>query len=144
MLCLEVTINGEQRVLAGATAAATLSASVTAHPGFNQVWIRVDGELAPDGQPAADASWLASSAGLGDVVQIRLVESDVPTAPQIGRIDLSAAPTDAIPFVCAFCGREPKDVEGMLSSRKAMICRGCLRELHAIDAEEADGNAEST
>jgi len=76
MLCLEVTINGEQRVCAGVAIAQTLNASVTAHPGFNQAWIHVDGEIAPEGQPNADAHWLTSSAAIGDVVQIRLIESD--------------------------------------------------------------------
>jgi hypothetical protein len=38
--------------------------------------------------------------------------------------------------VSASCGKEPKDVERMLASRKAMICRGCLRELHAIATED--------
>jgi len=139
MLCLEVTINGEQRVCAGVAIAQTLNASVTAHPGFNQAWIHVDGEIAPDGQPNADAHWLTSSAAIGDVVQIRLIESDNPTKPSLGRSDLEAkpAPSDGIPFVCGFCGKEPKDVEGMMAGRKAMICRGCLRELHAIDSEDA-------
>jgi hypothetical protein len=138
MLCLEVIINGEQRVVAGAAMAEAVSASVTFHPGFNQAWIKVDGEIAPEGQPNADAHWLTSSAAVGDVVQIRLIESDDPTTPTLGRIDLEAipAPTDGIPFVCAFCGKEPKDVEGMLASRKAMICRGCLRELHAIAGDD--------
>jgi ClpX C4-type zinc finger protein len=139
VLCLEVTINGEQRVLAGVAMAETLNASVTAHPGFNQAWIKVDGEIAPEGQPNADAHWLTSSASVGDIVQIRLIECDNPTTPSLGRIDLEAkpVPTDGIPFVCGFCGKEPKDVEGMLAGRKAMICRGCLRELHAIDCEDA-------
>jgi len=119
--------------------AQTLNASVTAHPGFNQAWIHVDGEIAPEGQPNADAHWLMSSAAIGDVVQIRLIESDNPTKPGLGRSDLEAkpAPSDGIPFVCGFCGKEPKDVEGMMAGRKAMICRGCLRELHAIDCEDA-------
>ena len=139
MLCLEVTINGEQRVCAGVAIAQTLNASVRAHPGFNQAWIHVDGEIAPEGQPNADAHWLTSSAAIGDVVQIRLIESDNPTKPSLGRSDLEAkpAPSDGIPFVCGFCGKEPKDVEGMMAGRKAMICRGCLRELHAIDSEDA-------
>jgi ClpX C4-type zinc finger len=136
VLCLEVTINGEQRVLAGVATAETISASVTVHPGFNQAWITVDGEVAPEGQPNADAHWLTGSAALGDVVQIRLVESNAPTAPRLGRIDLSVKARDDIPFVCAFCGKEPKDVQGMLASRKAMICRGCLRELQAIASEQ--------
>jgi hypothetical protein len=139
MLCLEVTINGEQRVCAGAAMAQTLNASVTAHPGFNQAWINVDGEIAPEGQPNADAQWLTSSAAVGDVIQIRLIESDSPTKPSFGRSYLGAkpVPTDGIPFVCGFCGKEPKDVEGMMAGRKAMICRGCLRDLHAIDCEDA-------
>jgi hypothetical protein len=138
VLCLEVTINGGQRVLAGVAMAETLSASVTVHPGFNQAWIKVDGEIAPEGQPNADAHWLTSSAALGDVVQIRLVESNDPTTPRLGRVDLESTPVpaDAIPFVCAFCGKEPKDVEGMLASRKAMICHGCLREFHEIASQE--------
>ena len=138
MLCLEVTINGEQRVLAGVAMAETLSASVTVHPGFDQAWIKVDGEISPEGQPNADAHWLSSSAALGDVVQIRLVESNDPTAPSLGRVDLAITPvpTDAIPFVCAFCGREPKDVDRMLASRKAMICRGCVREFYAIASDD--------
>jgi hypothetical protein len=138
VLCLEVTINGERRVMAGVATAETLSASVSVHPGFDQAWIKVDGEIAPEGQPKADAHWLTSGAALGDVVQIRLVESNDPTTPSLGRVDLGVtpAPTDAIPFVCAFCGREPKDVEGMLASRKAMICHGCLWEFHAIATDE--------
>jgi hypothetical protein len=137
MLCLEVSINGERRVCAGVEMAQTLNVSVTAHPGFNQAWINVNGEIVPEGQPAADAHWLTSSAGVGDIVQIRLIESDDPTKPSLGRSDLEGAlaPTDGIPFVCGFCGKEPKDVESMMSGRKAMICRGCLRELHAIDSE---------
>jgi hypothetical protein len=146
VLCLEVTINGEQRVLAGAAMAQSVSASVSVHPGFDQAWIKVDGEIAPDGQPNIDAHWLTSSAAMGDVVQIRLVESGTPTDPSLSRIDLTAAHTDGIPFVCAFCGKEPKDVERMLASRKAMICRGCLRELHAIASEDdaaGEGQEES-
>jgi hypothetical protein len=139
MLCLEVTINGEQRVCAGVAMAQTLSASVTTHPGFNQAWINVDGEIAPEGQPNADAHWLTSSAAVGDVIQIRLIESDSPTKPSFGRSNLEAkpVPTDGIPFVCGFCGKEPKDVAGMMAGRKALICRGCLRDLHAIDCEDA-------
>ena len=136
MLCLEVTINGQQRVLAGVAMAETVSASVSVHPGFSQSWIQVEGEIAPSGQPNADAHWLSSSAALGDVVQIRLVESDAPTTPSLSRIDLTVAHTDEIPFVCAFCGKEPKDVERMLASRKAMICRGCLQELQAIASND--------
>jgi hypothetical protein len=138
VLCLEVTINGKQRVLAGVAMAETVSACVTVHPGFDQAWIKVDGEIAPEGQPNADAVWLTSSAALGDVVQIRLIDSNDPTTPSLGRINLAVVPvpTDAIPFVCAFCGKEPKDVEQMLASRKAMICSGCLREFHAIAGDD--------
>jgi hypothetical protein len=120
--------------------------SVTAHPGFNQAWIHVSGEFVPEGQPTADAHWLTSSAAIGDVVQIRLIESDKPTIPSIGRSDLEATPvpTDGIPFVCGFCGKEPKDVESTLSGRKAMICRGCLRELHVIDCEDANETREDS
>jgi hypothetical protein len=138
VLCLEVTINGERRVVAGAAMAETLSASVTVHPGFDHAWVIVDGAIAPEEQPTADANWLTTSAALGDLVQIRLVESNDPTTPRLGRADLETrpVPTDAIPFVCAFCGKEPKDVEGMLASRKAMICHGCVREFHAIATDE--------
>ena len=138
MLCLEVMINGEQRVLAGAAMAETLSASVTAHPGFDQGWIAVEGVIAPEEQPTAGAHWLSSTIAVGDVLQIRLVESNDPTPPRVGRVDLdtSPAPTDAIPFLCAFCGKEPKNVEGMLSSRNAMICHGCVRECYAIVVEQ--------
>jgi hypothetical protein len=138
MLCLEVVINGEQRVCAGVEMAQTLNVSVTAHPGFNQAWVHVNGEIVPEGQPTADAHWLTSSAAIGDIVQIRLIESANPTKPSIGRSNSQATPvpTDGIPFVCGFCGKEPKDVESMLSGRKAMICRECLRDLHAIDCEE--------
>jgi hypothetical protein len=119
VLCLEVTINGEQRVIAGIESAEMISARVAVYPELKESWITVDGEVVPDGQPSADAHWIAAALSVGDAVVIRIVEADSPAAPKLGRADPSVipVPTDQIPYVCSFCGKGPHDTEGMITAR---------------------------
>jgi ATP-dependent protease Clp ATPase subunit len=39
-------------------------------------------------------------------------------------------------FVCAFCGKDPQQTEGMVASRKAMICRDCICYLYEMISED--------
>ena len=129
MLCLEVIVNGERRAIAGDPLAESVSAEVAAYPELGESWIKVDGQVVPAGQPHADASWISTTLSVGDSVLIRVIDSDEATAPTLGRSDpsLEPRPTDDIPFVCSFCGREPVELDGMLASSRASICHDCVR-----------------
>ena len=137
MICFEVIVNGEQRVVAGATSAETLTAELCTYPELQQTWLRVTGDLVPEGQPPADADWLTAQLLVGEQVQIRVIDTDSPTAPKLTRIEPTAPATDDIPFVCAFCGKSPLETEGMVSSRKAMICHDCIDYLYEMTNEDA-------
>jgi hypothetical protein len=142
MICLEIFVNGERRTVAGAMTADAISAEIALYPGAQHTWLRVDGEVMPEGQPSADAEWLSQQLTIGDRVEVRLVEMDIPTAPVLTRTEPSADASDSIPFVCAFCNKDPTQTKGMLSSRKASICQDCVRYLYQVISEDDDNSAD--
>ena len=132
MICLEVNVNGQRRVLAGVAAAEVINATISLYPALNEGWLEVAGSVLPQNQPVADARWLAAALSAGDVVEVRLVDSERAAAPQLSRIDPTAPATDGIALVCAFCDKTADQVPGMVASRKAMICPECVDYLHDI------------
>ena len=116
MICLELIINGEARTVAGAASAQTISAELCTYPELNQSWLRVSGDLVSEDQPDADANWLTTQLTVGDHVQIRVVETDSPSAPTLSRTVPTAAASDEIPFVCAFCAKDARETQGMVAS----------------------------
>ena len=132
MICLEVNVNGQLRVVAGGRAAELINATVSLYPGLKEGWLEVAGSVAPEGQPVADARWLAAALSAGDVVEVRIVDSEEAAAPNVSRTDPTARATDSIPLVCAFCDKTQDEVPGMVASRKAMICPECIGYLHDI------------
>jgi hypothetical protein len=131
MLCLEVVINGERRVVAGDSLAERLWAEVTAYPGSGITSINVDGDVLPEGQPPADARWMSAALSVGDSVLIRVIDASEATAPTLRRFDPSVKPdpTDEIPFVCSFCGKTHHETDRMVSSTHAIICHECIRRV---------------
>jgi hypothetical protein len=132
VFCLEINVNGQRRVIAGDAAAEVINATVSLYPGLQEGWLEVAGSLVPQDQPVADARWLAAALSAGDVVEVRLVESDQVATPKLSRTDPTARATDAIPLVCAFCDKSHEEVAGMVSSRKAVICPECIGYLHDV------------
>ncbi len=132
MICLEVNVNGQRRVVAGTATADVINATVSLYPALNEGWLEVAGSVVPDNQPVADASWLAAALSAGDVVEIRLLDSDEAAAPNVSRTDPTARASDSIPLVCAFCDKTRDQVAGMVASRKAVICPECIGYLHDI------------
>jgi hypothetical protein len=136
VVCIQVSVNGEARVVAGDHAAELINATVSLYPRLQEGWLEVAGSVAWEDQPAADCSWLAAALAAGDVVEVRLVDSEAPVAPRLSRTDPTARATDSIPLVCAFCDKTPEQVAGMVASRKAMICPECIGYLHDIISAE--------
>lgn len=132
MIGLEILVNGQRRAVAGVDDAELLTARISVYPRVNDGWLEVSGSVSPADQPPADASWLSAALTVGDRVEVRLVESDQAQAPTLSRTDPTAPANDTIPMVCAFCEKGPPVAEGMVSSRKAMICRGCVEYLHEM------------
>jgi len=132
VICLEVNVNGERRVVAGDAGAEVINATVSLYPDLKEGWLEIAGSVAPEQQPVADARWLAAALSAGDVVEIRLVDSEQAAAPNISRTDPTARATDSIPLVCAFCDKTDDEVAGMVASRKAVICPECIGYLHDI------------
>lgn len=132
MICLEVNVNGQRRVMAGDAAAEVVNATVSLYPDLKEGWLEIAGSVVPEHQPVADARWLAAALAAGDVVEVRLVDSEQAVAPSISRTDPTARATDSIPLVCAFCDKTHDEVPGMIASRKAVICPECIGYLHDI------------
>jgi hypothetical protein len=132
VICLEVNVNGQRRVMAGDAAAEVVNATVSLYPDLNEGWLEIAGSVVPEHQPVADARWLAAALAAGDVVEVRLVDSEQAVAPSISRTDPTARATDSIPLVCAFCDKSHDEVPGMIASRKAVICPECIGYLHDI------------
>jgi hypothetical protein len=140
VFCLEINVNGQRRVIAGAPAAEVINATVSLYPGLHEGWLEVAGSLLPTDQPVADARWLAAALAAGDVVEVRLVDSAEAAAPKVSRTDPTARATDAIPLVCAFCDKSHEEVAGMVSSRKAVICPECIGYLHDVIHADDEGS----
>ena len=132
MICLEISVNGQRRIVAGDAAAEVINATVSLYPDLNEGWLEIAGSVVTPQQPTADALWLAAALSAGDVVAVRLVESEQAEAATLSRTDPSARATDRIPLVCAFCEKSQQEVAGMVASRKAMICPQCIAYLHDI------------
>jgi hypothetical protein len=132
VICLEVNVNGERRVVAGDAAAEVINATVSLYPDLKEGWLEIAGSVVPEHQPVADARWLAAALSAGDVIEVRLVDSEQAAAPNISRTDPTARATDNIPLVCAFCDKTDDEVPGMVASRKAVICPECIGYLHDI------------
>jgi hypothetical protein len=137
VICLEVNVNGQRRVMAGDAAAEVVNATVSLYPDLNEGWLEIAGSVVPEHQPVADARWLAAALAAGDVVEVRLVDSEQAVAPSISRTDPTARATDSIPLVCAFCDKTHDEVPGMIASRKAVICPECIGYLHDIISADA-------
>jgi hypothetical protein len=132
MICIQVSVNGERRTLAGAANAEALTTSVLTYPESQQTWLRVNGDMTFEGQPNAAAEWLTMQLSVGDKVEIQVLESDTPENPTLSRTDPTRPASDAIPCVCAFCGKDSKQTQGMVASHHAMICRDCIDYLHEM------------
>jgi hypothetical protein len=132
LICLEVNVNGQRRVVAGIAAAEVINATVSLYPGLQEGWLEVSGSIVPEQQPPADARWLAAALAAGDVVEVRLVESEQAVVPTLSRTVPSGRASDSIPLVCAFCDKTHDEVPGMVASRKAVICPECIGYLHDI------------
>ena len=132
MISLEIFVNGQRRTVAGMTDAEVLNATISLYPNVKDGWLDVSGSITPEGQPPADASWLSAALAIGDTVEVRLADSSQAQAPTLSRVDPTARATDSVPTVCAFCEKTYLEAEGMMSSRKAMICRGCVEYLHEM------------
>jgi hypothetical protein len=140
LISLEIIVNGQRRAVAGVAEAEMLTATVSLYPAVQDGWLDVSGALAPAGQPQADANWLSAALTVGDRVEVHLVDSDQPQAPTRSRTDPAAQASDTIPKVCAFCEKSAQGIEGMMSSRRAMICPSCVEYLHEMmhPSEHAD------
>jgi hypothetical protein len=136
VLCIEVIVNGERRTIAGGSAADVVETAILTYPGLKQSWLRVSGDVVSGDQPNADAEWLTMQLSVGDKVELRLIESDEPVAPNLSRIDPTLPASDKIPFVCAFCGKDSQQTGGMVASHKAMICRDCIGYLYEMTSED--------
>ncbi len=132
MICLQVSVNGQRRVLAGVAAAEVINATISLYPTLKEGWLEVAGSVLPPDQPVADARWLAAALSAGDAVEVRLVDSEQAAAPQLCRTDPTAPATDSIALVCAFCETTAAEAPGMVASRRAMICPDCIGYLHDI------------
>jgi hypothetical protein len=132
MICLEVNVNGQRRVVAGDAAADVINATISLYPDLKEGWLEIAGSVVPEQQPVADASWLSAALSAGDTVEVRLVDCGEASAPSISRTDPRARATDSIPLLCAFCDKSQEQVSGMVASRKAMICPECIGYLHDI------------
>jgi ClpX C4-type zinc finger len=138
LISLEILVNGQRRAVAGATDAELLNATVSLYPNVKDGWLDISGSILAEGQPPADASWLTAALAIGDTVEVRLINSEDVQAPKLSRVDPTRRSTDGVPTVCAFCDKPPLEAEGMMSSRKAMICRGCVEYLHEMLHTPAD------
>ena len=87
MICLEFSLNGEEKIVAGDANAGVVTAMTIAYPKTRECGVTLFGEVLPQGQPVANASWFNRTLKVGDVVTIRVVESDHPAAPKISRSD---------------------------------------------------------
>jgi len=132
MICLEIIVNGQRRVVAGDAAAEVINATVSLYPDLKEGWLEIAGSVVNEQQPVADALWLAAALSAGDVVEVRLVESEQAQAASVSRTDPTVRATDRIPLVCAFCDKTHEEVTGMVASRKAVICPECIAYLHDI------------
>jgi ClpX C4-type zinc finger len=136
VICIEVIVNGQRRTIAGASAAETIETSILTYPGLQQSWLRVTGEVVSGDQPTADAEWLTMQLSVGEKVEVQIIETSNPVAPNLSRTDPTLPASDEVPFVCAFCGKDPQQTEGMVASHKAMICRDCICYLHEMISED--------
>lgn len=141
MLCLEVSVNGEKKVLAGVIDAEALSAAIRILPGLGVAVVHVTGDVVPDDQPPAEATWFHADLARGDEVTVRLVESENPSPARLGRTDPGSGATDAVPMICAFCGKPGTEVDAMIASTRALICHGCVKYLHELVTEIDHGSA---
>jgi hypothetical protein len=137
VICLQVNVNGERRLIAGVEAADVINATVSLYPGLKEGWLEVAGLVNATDQPSADARWLGAALAAGDVVEVRMVESGEAAAPTVSHTDPTAPASASIPLVCAFCNRSPQEIEGMLTSRRAAICPECVAYLHDIISGDA-------
>jgi hypothetical protein len=142
MLSLEVAVNGVRVTTAGVIDAEKIEAAVTICPGISESWVRVAGDVIPDKNPPADASWFHRPLAQGDSVTISLVDSPAPSEPTLTRSDPSAAPTDSIPFACSFCNKPNTEIERMWAGPRAQICNECVQFMH--ETAIADGIGSNT
>lgn len=139
MLSLEIRINGTLVTTAGVADAEKIEALVALYPGIQESWVCVSGDVVPDDNAPADASWFHRGLSQGDTVTIRLVDSVAPSAPNLTRSDPSVESTDAIPFACSFCGKPNTEIESMWAGRKAQICNECIQLMHKMSLERSAG-----
>jgi hypothetical protein len=138
LISLEVIVNGQRRTIAGRENAQLINATVSLYPEVKDGWLEVSGLVEPEGQPSANATWLQAALSLGDIVQVRLVDTQEVAAPNLSRTDPTAPATDTLPLVCAFCEKTHLEAPGMVASRKAMICPECVNYLHEMMHAPAD------
>jgi hypothetical protein len=136
VICIEVIVNGERRTIAGASDAETIETSVLTYPGQQQSWLRVNGAVVSGDQPKADAEWLTMQLSVGDKVEVQIIDASNPVAPNLSRTNPTLPASDEVPFVCAFCGKDSQQTEGMVASHKAMICRDCICYLYEMSGED--------
>jgi ClpX C4-type zinc finger len=136
VICIEVIVNGQRRTIAGASDAETIETSVLTYPGQQQSWLRVNGAVLSGDQPTAEAEWLTMQLSVGDKVEVQIIDASDPVAPSLSRTNPTLPASDEVPFVCAFCGKDSQQTQGMVASHKAMICRDCICYLYEMTSED--------
>jgi hypothetical protein len=122
MLCLEVAVNGERYCLAGAHDAWLVCADVASRrpiqrlfgSGFDlSVRGRRDGNISRGAMSLYWGEW-ARHLNVGDVVTIRLVESNVPDSPRYPESSALVHGVVAEPELFAYSTRIPDGLAGFL------------------------------
>jgi hypothetical protein len=133
MICLELKLNGNAAIVAGAPDAKVIAANVAIYPEVQETILKVSGQVEPAGQPAAEAHWFAGNLAVGDVVTIRVIESAAAHPARLSRDDPSVVATDQIPVSCSFCGKPQSAADHLIAGKRAMICHECVEFMHETE-----------
>ncbi len=126
MLCIEVTVNGERKYVAGHAQIESMRASLHITEEHPRLFI-VNAYLKPGESFTEDAFWPCIEPKINDEIKIRIIECDSPDKPErLVTRGTKQFPNGEKTLYCSICGKSQEEASKLVASKDVNVCNECV------------------
>lgn len=126
MLCFEVQLNGEKKILAGYKGVSELGLSVETQE--DEAFLEVNAGIWKTDSPADYLFWDGVDFKIGDEITIKLLDSNKPDPPTLISQDPAneEEPRNQRQMLCSSCKKSFRDVDKIIKMPGVILCNECI------------------
>jgi len=143
MICYDVAVNGRRLCLAGGQNLRLLEASLRLDPKEGNAYLTVGAHTEKVGISTEDLRWAEHQLGVGDHIELRILQAPAPDPPTHGRFfGTRPRPDGGVDEACSFCAAVPRDDVRLVRGWAGNICGECISLCNEIlENEDSDRGA---